>query len=134
MRATWPAGWTPGSAAGREPSTLPQVTVAGNSHERLAGAQGSAVLDVRSDEEWADGHIAGAAHTFAGAIAQGADAPVDARRTQVAVICGSGYRSSVAASLLQARGYPNLINVSGGMGAWQEAGCRRRRMACRLID
>ncbi len=39
----------------------------------------------------------------------------------MAVICGSGYRSSVTASLLQQRGYDRLINITGGMGAWNEA-------------
>jgi hydroxyacylglutathione hydrolase len=40
---------------------------------------------------------------------------------QVAVICGSGYRSSVAASFLQHHGYRNIVNVLGGMSAWKEA-------------
>jgi hydroxyacylglutathione hydrolase len=44
------------------------------------------------------------------------------RDTTVAVICGSGYRSSVAASLLKHRGYLNVVNVLGGMSAWQNAG------------
>jgi hydroxyacylglutathione hydrolase len=37
----------------------------------------------------------------------------------VAVICGSGFRSSVAASLLQARGHGDVSSVLGGMSAWQ---------------
>jgi hydroxyacylglutathione hydrolase len=40
----------------------------------------------------------------------------------VAVICGSGYRSSVAASILQRRGDQVVINILGGMGAWTRAG------------
>jgi hydroxyacylglutathione hydrolase len=44
------------------------------------------------------------------------------RDATVAVICGSGYRSSVATSLLKHRGYPNVVNVLGGMSAWQRAG------------
>jgi hydroxyacylglutathione hydrolase len=40
----------------------------------------------------------------------------------VATICGSGYRSSVAASLLQQRGYRDVASVLGGMGAWRQAG------------
>lgn len=38
-------------------------------------------------------------------------------------ICGSGYRSSIAASLLQSKGYHQLQNVMGGMGAYVEANC-----------
>jgi len=107
-------------ADGRTVVTLPQITVH-DLQARLSGGAALTVLDVRGDDEWAGGHIAGAAHTFAGAIAQGADAPVAAGAALVAVICGSGYRSSVASSLLQARGHANLINDSGGMGAWYEA-------------
>lgn len=36
----------------------------------------------------------------------------------IAIICGSGFRSSVASSLLQARGMDNLVTVQGGMEAW----------------
>jgi hydroxyacylglutathione hydrolase len=38
------------------------------------------------------------------------------------VICGSGYRSSIASSVLKRSGYENITNVMGGMGAWKAAG------------
>ena len=44
----------------------------------------------------------------------------DRVRTTV-VICASGYRSSIAASLLQTHGFDNLFNVVGGMSAWARA-------------
>ena len=102
---------------------LPQLSVC-ELADRLAGKQGRpVVLDVRSDDEWREGHIAGASHRFGGELAQGAAAPEEtAAAREVAVICGSGYRSSVAASVLLARGQHNLINVAGGMGAWSDAG------------
>jgi hydroxyacylglutathione hydrolase len=40
----------------------------------------------------------------------------------VAVTFGSGYRSSVAASLLAHRGLPDVVNVAGGMSAWNNTG------------
>lgn len=111
------AAW---QAEDRDVITLPQMSVR-DLAARLAGPRdGLTVLDVRSDEEWRDGHIAGAAHQYAGDILQGAEPPID-DAPQVAMICGSGYRSSVASSILQARGYRNLINIIGGMGAWNEA-------------
>jgi hydroxyacylglutathione hydrolase len=79
------------------------------------------VLDVRSDDEWAEGHIAGAKHLFAGRIAQGADPGLD-HEQRIALICGTGYRSAFAASHLLQRGYHHLINVRGGMEAWEAAG------------
>lgn len=107
-------------AAGREVETLPQMSVQDLVRRLEGGSDGLVVLDVRSDDEWSGGHIPDTVHRYAGDVAQGASVPVDGAE-QVAVICGSGYRSSVAASLLQARGYRNLVNVPGGMGAWQEA-------------
>ena len=40
----------------------------------------------------------------------------------VAVVCGSGYRSSIASSLLKRAGCENITNVMGGIGAWKAAG------------
>jgi hydroxyacylglutathione hydrolase len=108
-------------AAGREAVTLPQVTVQELRARLEQDGQGLTVLDVRGDDEWTSGHIAGATHTFAGAIAQGATVPVPPHGDPVAIICGSGYRSSVVGSLLQARGQTALLNIQGGMGAWQDA-------------
>ena len=79
------------------------------------------MLDVRSADEWREGHISGAKHLFAGEIAQGAVPDIQQDR-RIAVICGSGYRATFAASLLMQRGFSNLVNVAGGMEAWSDAG------------
>lgn len=111
------AAW---QSEGRKIVVLPQTPVQ-DLAEQLAGPEDVlTVLDVRSDEEWLDGHIAGAVHRYVGEILQGGEPPIDGV-SQVAVVCGSGYRSSVASSVLQARGYRNLINIPGGMGAWNAA-------------
>lgn len=94
------------------------------SPQKLAGDLkqdgGPLVLDVRTPAEWKDGHIEKARHAPLSTFATAApDLPSDRR---IAVICGSGYRSSIAASLLQARGFENVENVSGGMGAFSESG------------
>jgi hydroxyacylglutathione hydrolase len=79
------------------------------------------VLDVRNVDEWEQGHIESAHHVPVGHLARGEgngitpDAPV-------AVVCAAGYRSSLGSSVLAARGYERVVNVSGGMGAWQAAG------------
>jgi len=39
-----------------------------------------------------------------------------------AVICAGGYRSSAATSIMQPQGFTNLLNVTGGTGAWIKAG------------
>ena len=47
--------------------------------------------------------------------------PLDLTRL-VAVVCGSGHRSNIAASLLRQRGFAHVVNTMGGMTAWTEAG------------
>ncbi len=79
------------------------------------------VVDVRSDEEWREGHIDGAVHHYVGRITQGAALPLDAG-DPVVLTCQSGLRSRVAASLLQNAGYGDILNVDGGIDAWQAAG------------
>jgi hydroxyacylglutathione hydrolase len=75
------------------------------------------ILDVRQPAEWYDGHIPGAHHISGGEIAQRLDEiPAD---RPVAAYCGSGYRSSVVASLLMRAGHSQVVNVIGGYSAWQ---------------
>lgn len=78
------------------------------------------VLDVRQPAEWAEGHVPGA-QFITGAELPARLGELDARRP-TAVICGSGYRSAVVSSLLQARGHEQVHNVIGGMSAWNNAG------------
>jgi hydroxyacylglutathione hydrolase len=44
------------------------------------------------------------------------------RDQAVAVVCGSGYRASIASSFLKREGYADVTNVLGGMTAWKAAG------------
>ena len=113
-------GMTAWEASGRGVTILPQLPV-GELHARLAAGDPSLhIVDVRGDDEWQGGHISEAIHQFAGEFAQGRELPVNGSG-DIAVICGSGYRSTVVASLLQAQGRDNLLNVPGGMVAWQAA-------------
>lgn len=78
------------------------------------------VLDVRTEGEWAAGHIDGAIHIHGGKLQERfAEVPRD---RPVAVVCGSGYRASIASSFLQREGYEGVQNVMGGMTAWKAAG------------
>ena len=78
------------------------------------------VLDVRTQAEWQRGHIEGAMHIHTGDLLDRIDRVP--RDRLVAVVCGSGYRASVAASLLKRAGYERVANVLGGMSAWNAAG------------
>jgi len=78
------------------------------------------VLDVRTEQEWADGHIERAMHIHGGTLQERfAEVPKD---KPVAVICGSGYRATIASSFLQREGYQDVANVIGGMSTWKAAG------------
>jgi len=116
-----PSGWLAGGmkawrTSGRELQALPQWTVR-ELRDALDGGNGLLVLDVRQPAEWAQGHIPGARHISGGEFPDRIG-EVPAERP-VAVICGSGYRSSVIASLLQRRGHEKVVNVLGGMAGWQ---------------
>jgi rhodanese-related sulfurtransferase len=87
-------------------------------HERGDGVQ---ILDVREEREWRDGHIPGSVHMPYHDIHAIPDG-IDAERP-VAVICASGQRSAVGASLLQSYGARQVLHVvDGGVGTWARAG------------
>jgi hydroxyacylglutathione hydrolase len=103
--------------AGFPVSTISQMSV-GELEEQLRSHQVQ-VLDVRREPEWDAGHIE-SAHWW----------PLDNFRISppeidhdapIAVHCKGGYRSMIASSLLQRAGFNHVINVVGGLDAWQQA-------------
>jgi hydroxyacylglutathione hydrolase len=84
----------------------------------LRDGDAPAVLDVRTSGEWDAEHIDGALHVPLPSLPQRVSELPKGRR--LAIICGSGYRSSIAASLLQSCGFRHVQNVMGGMGAYVE--------------
>ncbi|MCC6174410.1 MAG: MBL fold metallo-hydrolase [Chloroflexi bacterium] len=105
--------------AGLPIARLPVLTVA-QVRDRLRRGEPLVVLDVRQDAEWADGHIDGARHVEAGALA--ANDPFLSRTLPIAAHCGHEQRSATALSVLERHGYTNLNLIEGGWSAWQEAG------------
>ena len=77
------------------------------------------LLDVRTPHEWDEGHLSGAQYLFLGEL----PAKLGELNPQkpVVVYCTTGYRSSLAASLLQTAGFRSVRNVSGGFTAWTAA-------------
>jgi hydroxyacylglutathione hydrolase len=89
---------------------------------RLSAGGGDApfVIDVRQASEYAAGHVPGSRHIGAGELADHlAELP---RGRPLATICASGYRSSVAASLLRRSGFDDVSWVANGMPSWEAAG------------
>jgi hydroxyacylglutathione hydrolase len=88
--------------------------------QRLRGANAPLLLDVRQATEYADGHVPGAVHLFAGDLQDRlADLPRD---RAIVAMCASGYRSSVASSLLRSAGFTDVTWVSHGFPAWEARG------------
>ena len=98
--------------------SLPQIDVQELRERVEAGAVD--VLDVRQPAEWAAGHIPGATFVTGAELPSRIDEVPD--RRPVAVVCATGYRSSVAASLLAPHRPRGVLNVLGGMTAWDAAG------------
>ena len=82
-------------------------------------SQGLVVLDVRSPVEYSSAHISGAVPLELSQLSAHM-AELDQSK-EYAVICGGGFRASLAASLLLKNGFPRVQNVAGGMRAWLEA-------------
>jgi len=78
------------------------------------------VLDVRSPGEWKKGHVPDARHIFLPELRRRIG-ELD-RSKPTAVYCGSGYRASIATSILKREGFNELWNVPGSWEAWKKAG------------
>ena len=78
------------------------------------------LLDVRLPGEWDQGHLPGAQYLFLGDLPRKLK-ELNANKP-VVVYCATGYRSSLAASLLQASGFKDVRNVPGSYTAWTAAG------------
>ena len=106
--------------AGFPGDSIEQVTVA-QLKEQIARGE-LQIVDVRRPAEYVNGHVP---HAFNAPLANldKSLGPLPLEKDKLtAVICAGGYRSSAAASLLQKQGFSNLLNVSGGTGAWVQAG------------
>ena len=118
-----PLGWLAGGmrawrTAALDLERLPQLTVRDLRSKVEAGEAN--LLDVRQPAEWAQGHVEGAVFITGAELPSRLDEVPDEK--PLAVMCGSGYRSSVAASLLARSRGTSVLNVLGGMIAWKAAG------------
>jgi hydroxyacylglutathione hydrolase len=94
---------------------IPQIDV----HQLHQNHKAIQVLDVRSTLEWNDGHIPHAQHIYL------PDLPMHMgqlnKKAPVATYCNTGYRASIASSLLKQAGFEDVKNVPGSWKAWIKA-------------
>lgn len=100
--------------AGQRIVEVDQMTV----HELKERAGELQIVDVRSPDEWKDGHIPGATHIFLPELEKRAGELK--KKKPVAVYCDSGYRASLGSSILQQEGF-EVHNVPGSWQAWTNA-------------
>ena len=98
-----------------------EITVE-ETRERLAAGEGARLIDVREDHEWEAGHAAGAEHLGKGIIERDIEASAPDKASELILYCGGGYRSALAADVLQQMGYTNVWSMAGGWKAWKESG------------
>jgi rhodanese-related sulfurtransferase len=81
--------------------------------------QGAAVLDVRSTEEFASGHLSTARHVPLDKLAEIAETLKRYKDKPVLVYCERGMRASTAIKQLNALGFAKAFNLRGGVAAWR---------------
>jgi rhodanese-related sulfurtransferase len=90
---------------------------------QLINREDAMVVDVRDPGEYGAGHILGARNLPLSRIdAGGKELAVKRKDRPLIVYCDTGNRSGKAAAALKGQGYTRVLNLSGGLGAWRQAG------------
>lgn len=111
------------AAAGGELESTEQVSTQDLAERMQSG--NVQIVDVRGAAEWEAGHLPGVPNIPLGSLL---DHLKDlSPNTPIVVHCQGGGRSAIAASLLEANGFANVANLSGGYGKWEREGMRVER-------
>ena len=102
-------------------SRIREVTVE-QTRKRMDAEPRVKLLDVREDNEWQAGHAAKAEHLGKGIIERDIEQMVPEKSTELILYCGGGYRSALAADVLQQMGYTKVFSMAGGWKAWKDSG------------
>jgi rhodanese-related sulfurtransferase len=118
--ASVPVAAVPAPSAPAPQVALPEMSQAALLEHQAKHADHLFVLDVRSPEEFREGHVPGAVNVPDDQIAARiAEVPKD---KDVVLYCRSGRRAGIAADVLTANGYTRLSHLEGDMQAWVAQG------------
>ncbi len=78
------------------------------------------LLDTREDNEWQKGHLPAAIHLGKGIIERDIEQTVQDKQQKIVLYCGGGFRSALAADVLQQMGYTRVYSLAGGYREWTE--------------
>jgi hydroxyacylglutathione hydrolase len=87
--------------------------------EELVSANPPLVVDIRSSREWDEKHIGDSVNLPLAHLKESAGSLPQGRR--IAVHCAGGYRSSIAVGILNQHGITDLVELAGGLAAWEAA-------------
>ncbi|WP_210490747.1 MBL fold metallo-hydrolase [Rufibacter aurantiacus] len=119
-------GMSAWQASGKETETLPSISAAEFAQCLKAGE--AVVIDVRKPSEYSAEHVEGARNIPLSSLNEHlSQIP---KEETVYVHCAGGYRSMVAASILKARGFHNLVDVAGGFKAIAETDVSKTAFVC----
>ena len=111
------AGWV---KSGHDLDSIPQITVQDFAELRSREPDRVAVLDVRELGELTSGSIEKSLSIPLGKLRS---RTAELNREKLLVVhCKSGYRSSIATSILRRAGFRDIANLIGGFDAWKAAG------------
>jgi rhodanese-related sulfurtransferase len=89
---------------------------------QLINREDALVVDVREPGEYGAGHIIGAKNVPLSRIDAGGPELAKRKDKPVILYCDTGNRATKAAAALRKQGFTRVVNLSGGLGAWQQAG------------
>lgn len=115
-------------AEGKDIETIESINV--DEFSKRFNSQDIEVLDVRKDGEYKSEHLEGnnVKHFALDYINENMN-NIDKNKTYY-LHCAGGYRSVIAASILKARGFDNLIDIAGGFGAIKNSGLPTTNFVC----
>jgi rhodanese-related sulfurtransferase len=102
-------------AKSRVKETTPEVV-----KQKQEAGESFHFVDVREDNEWQAGHAANAIHLGKGIIERDIEVTIPDHDAEIILYCGGGYRSALAADVLQQMGYTNVISMDGGWKRWKD--------------
>jgi rhodanese-related sulfurtransferase len=89
---------------------------------RMDAGEKFILIDVREDNEWANGHLPGAVHMGRGIVERDIEMAIPDTSAKLVLYCGGGFRSALSADNLRKMGYSNVESMDGGWKGWVGAG------------
>lgn len=90
--------------------------------DKIDNKENFVFIDCREQEEWDEAHIPGATLLPLSVFQEKYEAALPDKNATIVIQCRSGKRSFNACMFLLSKGYSDLVNVEGGILAWNEAG------------